>query len=113
VDLETIPLFVRAGAVLPMGPVRQYTSEKVDGPTELFVHPGANGAFSLYEDDGRSFDFRTGAFQRIDIAWNDRARTLSVRPRHGSATMSFLVHVVGESVSREVRFRGAPLEVKI
>src|SRR3989442_998567 len=52
VDLETIPLYVRAGAVIPLAPVKQYTEEKLDGPVTLIVHPGADGAFSLYEDDG-------------------------------------------------------------
>jgi alpha-glucosidase/alpha-D-xyloside xylohydrolase len=113
VGLETIPLFVRAGAVIPMDPLRQYTGEKVEGPVELFVHPGADGGFSFYEDDGRSFDFRKGVFQRINIVWNDSRRTLSMRPAHGSGAKKFLVHVVGESVNREVSFRGAPIEVKI
>ena len=113
VDLETIPLFVRAGAVIPMGPVRQYTTEKVDGPVELFIHPGADGRLSLYEDDGRSFDFRNGSFQRTAIAWSGRQRRLTIRPVHGSPQAKFLAHVVGESVSREISFRGAPLEVKI
>ena len=58
VDLATIPLYVRAGAILPMGPVKQYTGEQVDGPLTVHVYPGADGAFLLYEDDGQSFDYR-------------------------------------------------------
>src|SRR5262249_11958401 len=52
VDLATVPLYIRAGAILPMGPVRQYTGEEVDGPLSLRVYPGADGRFQLYEDDG-------------------------------------------------------------
>src|SRR5262249_43302284 len=52
VDLETMPLYVGGGAVVPMGPVKQYTGEKVDEPLTIAVHPGADGAFALYEDDG-------------------------------------------------------------
>src|SRR5262249_22952114 len=52
VDLATLPLYVRAGTILPLDPVRQYTGEKVDGPLTLIVHPGADGQATLYEDDG-------------------------------------------------------------
>ena len=52
VDLATMPLFVRAGGILPMGPVKQYTDEPVEGPTTLCVYSGADGHFMLYEDDG-------------------------------------------------------------
>ncbi|HEV2445939.1 MAG TPA: TIM-barrel domain-containing protein, partial [Candidatus Sulfopaludibacter sp.] len=62
VDLETTPLYVRAGTILPMGPVKQFTEEKVDAPLEITIYPGANGTFLLYEDDGRSFDYRKGAW---------------------------------------------------
>jgi alpha-glucosidase/alpha-D-xyloside xylohydrolase len=118
VDLETTPLYVRAGAVIPMGPVKQFTDEKVDGPLALWVHPGADGAFSLYEDDGKSFDFRKGEFMRVNIAWNDRQRRLSMRLANGSkmlppAKRNIVVHVAGESVTREVVFEGRPIEVKL
>ena len=51
VDLSTMPLYVRAGSIIPMGPVKQYAAEKVDGPLTLLIYPGAD-AFALYEDDG-------------------------------------------------------------
>jgi len=118
VDLATIPLFVRAGAILPMGPLKQYTGEKVEGPTELFIHPGADGAFSLYEDDGATFDFKKGAFLRIEMSWNDVRRRLVMRLARGSRAPAgtegnFRVHVVGESVARDVRFRGKLMEFKL
>jgi alpha-glucosidase/alpha-D-xyloside xylohydrolase len=82
VDLDTIPLFVRAGAVLPMGPLKQYTAEKVGVPLDVSVYPGADGSFLLYEDDGSSFDYRKGAWMGVQMAWNDarRALTLSLAP---------------------------------
>jgi alpha-glucosidase (family GH31 glycosyl hydrolase) len=115
VDLETLPLFVRAGAIIPMGPVKQYTGEKVAGPVELWVHPGDYGAFSLYDDDGISFDFRRGASRSIQMSWNDHTRTLGLqlalslrKPPPGE--VRFLVHVVGAAGSREVTFSGKPVE---
>ncbi len=118
IDLETIPLYVRAGAVIPMGPVKQYTAEKVDGPLALWVHPGADGVFSLYEDDGQTFDYRRGEFMRVDIAWNDRRRRLSLRLAKGSkllapAKRNILVQVAGESTTREVVFEGRPTNVQL
>ena len=71
VDLATMPLYVRAGAVLPLGPVKQYADEPIDEPLTLVVYPGADGTSSLYEDDGRSFDYQRGAWMRIAMGWRD------------------------------------------
>ena len=65
VDLETMPLYVRAGAIVPMGPVKQYTAEKVEGPITVTVYPGADGTFLLYEDDGSSFNYRKGEWMGL------------------------------------------------
>src|SRR5262245_33237460 len=118
VDLETIPVYVRAGAVVPMGPVKQYTWEKVDAPFTLWVHPGANGAFSWYEEDGTSFNFRKGEFMRGNIAWNDSQRRISMRLANGSKMLApnkrnIVVRVVGEQAAKDVVFEGKPLEVKV
>jgi alpha-glucosidase (family GH31 glycosyl hydrolase) len=79
VDLETIPLYVRAGAIVPMGPLKQYTAEKVDAPLDITVYPGADGSFLLYEDDGSSFDYRKGEWMGIQMAWNDARKVLSLQ----------------------------------
>ena len=78
VDLETMPLYVRAGAVVPMGPVRQYAMEPSEEPVTLEVYPGANGRFSWYEDDGASFRYRQGDFTRIECTWDDASRNLTL-----------------------------------
>jgi alpha-glucosidase/alpha-D-xyloside xylohydrolase len=117
VDLETMPLYVRAGAILPMGPVKQYTAEKVDAPLELTVHPGADGAFLLYEDDGASFDYRKGEWTGIQMAWNNRARTLSMSLAAGSKMTGparrMRVRAVGGAAAREVVFAGRAVDVKL
>jgi alpha-glucosidase (family GH31 glycosyl hydrolase) len=113
VDLETIPLYVRAGAVIPMGPVKQYTDEVIDGPLTLLVHPGADGNFSLYEDDGKTFAYRKHEFMRVNIAWNDKQRRLSMRMANGSMKRNIIVRAAGEAVTREVTFEGRPLEIKL
>ncbi|MFL6280151.1 MAG: TIM-barrel domain-containing protein, partial [Vicinamibacterales bacterium] len=84
VDLATIPLHVRAGAVLPFGPVRQYADEATDRPLSLIVYPGADGAFTLYDDDGRSFNYQRGEWMGIDMRWRDAERRLTLHLAAGS-----------------------------
>jgi alpha-glucosidase (family GH31 glycosyl hydrolase) len=84
VDLETMPLYVRAGAILPLGPVKQYTAEKVDQPCSISIYPGADGSFLLYEDDGSSFNYRKGDWMGIQMAWNDATRKLTLHLAEGS-----------------------------
>lgn len=79
VDLETIPLYVKAGAIVPLGPVKQWTEEPVESPLTLRVFPGADGQFAVYEDDGESFRYRDGEFTRIVCQWQDGERTLALR----------------------------------
>ena len=88
VDLKTIPLYVRAGAIVPTGPVKQYTAEKVDGPLDISIYPGADGEFLLYEDDGSSFDYRKGEWMGIRTAWNDARKALSLRLAAGSKMLA-------------------------
>ncbi|HEX4736509.1 MAG TPA: TIM-barrel domain-containing protein [Allosphingosinicella sp.] len=81
---ERIPLFVRAGSILPIGPALQYAAEKPEDPITLNVYTGVNGSFSLYEDDGTSLGYQSGAFSRIPIRWDERAKTLTIGARQGS-----------------------------
>jgi alpha-glucosidase (family GH31 glycosyl hydrolase) len=74
--LDTMPLFVRAGSILPTGPVRQYVSEASNEPVRLTIYPGADGSFRLYDDDGLSFAYEKGAFALVDLKWDDANRTL-------------------------------------
>ena len=86
VDLATVPLYVRAGTVLPLGPVRQNLSSGGTGAVELRVYPGADGEARLYEDDGETFDYRQGRFELTQFVWNDRRRQVSAASgREGAA----------------------------
>jgi len=118
VDLATMPLYVRAGAVIPMVPIKQYTEEKVDGPLTLWVHPGSDGACTLYEDDGKTFNYRRGEFMRLELTWSDRDRVLKVRLAKGSRmlppmTRNLEVRVANEAVTKAVVFEGRPVEVRV
>ncbi|MGH9533721.1 MAG: glycoside hydrolase family 31 protein [Terriglobales bacterium] len=81
--LGTEPLFVRAGAILPLGPDLQYAMQKPWNPIELRVYRGANGHFTLYDDDGLTYDYAHGAYATIPITWDDASQTLTIGRRHG------------------------------
>jgi alpha-D-xyloside xylohydrolase len=95
---ERMPLFVRAGAIIPMGPVQQYVDQSPDSPITLRIYTGANGQFSLYEDDGRSEQYRRGAFSRIPITYNDATGILTIGARAGAGW-------VGMPASRAIHVR--------
>jgi len=81
---ETMPLFVRAGAMIPAGPDVQSTAENPQGPLTLHVFTGADGRFTLYEDHGTDMGYARGEFARIGIIWDDAARTLTLDTREGA-----------------------------
>jgi alpha-glucosidase (family GH31 glycosyl hydrolase) len=89
VDLATMPLYVRAGGIIPLDPVRQYTSEPAPEPTTLNIYPGANGSFTLYDDDGVSLDYRKDIATWTRFNWDDRANTFTMEPgaRSGSKAL--------------------------
>ncbi len=81
---DSMPLYVRAGSIVPFGPELQYTTESAADPITLFVYAGADGAFTLYEDDGRTYQYEKGKFARIPIRWKDAAKTITIGQREGS-----------------------------
>lgn len=84
--IDSLPLYVRAGSIVPMGPVVHYAEEKPGAPLELRVYRGADGAFTLYEDDGNSYSYEKGEYAEIPIAWNEAAKKLTIGARKGSFT---------------------------
>jgi len=80
---DSMPLYIRAGSIIPFGPVMQYTGEKPADPITLYVYTGADGKFTLYEDDGLTYDYEKGAFAEIPLQWRQAAGTLTVGQREG------------------------------
>jgi alpha-glucosidase len=74
---DEIPAFVRAGTILPLGPVIQHTDELPGGPLDVQVYPGANATFTLAEDDGQTTAYKTGQERHVTFTWDDSTRTLS------------------------------------
>jgi len=118
VDLETMPLFVRAGAVIPMGPIRQYVDEPTDEPLTLVVYPGANATSTMYEDDGKTFEYRRGAWMKVTMAWEDVTKRLTLALAPGSrmqppARRTINVRIAGTTVAKSVMFTGQTVTVQM
>ncbi len=115
VDLESVPIYVRAGSILPLGPVKQHTDEKSDQPLSISIYPGANGSFLLYEDDGKSFNYRKGEWMGIRLSWNDARRVLTLRLADGSTMLPPLrrrIEMKLGEVKRQAEFDRRPLDVQ-
>jgi alpha-D-xyloside xylohydrolase len=101
---ERMPLFVRAGSIVPTGPAVQWTGEQPDGPIVLHVFTGADGAFSLYEDDGITPGYKSGKFARVPVRWDEASGTLTIGAREGGCpgmpgkrAVSVRFHVPGKA----------------
>ena len=125
---DAMPLHVRAGSVVPFGPELQWTGEKPADPVTLFVYTGADGSFTLYEDDGLSYGYEKGAFSRIPLRWDERQRTLTIGRREGwfpgvLEKRRFLIVFVTRTkpvgfsfeapAQRAVEYAGTPVAVKL
>lgn len=82
--ISRMPLYVRAGSIIPLGPEIEYANEKPNGPIELRVYTGADGSFDLYGDEGDSYDYEKGAHATIPIQWNESTHTLTIGDRVGN-----------------------------
>jgi alpha-D-xyloside xylohydrolase len=82
--LNRFPLYVRAGSIVPLGPVVQYATEKPDAPYEIRIYPGADARFTVYEDDNETYNYEKGQYAAYELTWNDAAKTLTVGDRQGS-----------------------------
>ena len=83
-QLDRVPMFVRSGSIVPIGPVMQYVGEKQWDNLELRVYPGANATFTLYEDEGDNYNYEKGVYAVIPISWTERTRTLTIGERKGT-----------------------------
>ena len=81
--IETIPLYVRAGSIIPMGPYLQYATEKGADPIEIRVYTGANADFVLYEDENDTYDYESGKYSTITMSWNEAKKTFTIKDRNG------------------------------
>ena len=81
---DHIPVYVREGSIVPMGPDIEYTAQEQDGSLMIYIYGGKDGAFTLYEDDGLTYAYEKGSYSNIPLKWDDAARTLTIGAREGS-----------------------------
>ena len=125
--LDKIPLFIKAGSIVPMGKFIQYTGQKSADALEIRVYPGANGQFDLYEDEGDNYDYEKGSYTIIPLNWDDQNQTLTIGDKQGNYPGSlkervFNVVLVNElegvgidigNITKHVVYSGKKTEVSI
>ncbi len=81
---EHIPLFVKAGSILPLGKAVQHTGESLDAPWEIRIYPGADAHYTVYEDEGSNYNYEQGKYSTYDLSWDDKKQVLTISDRKGS-----------------------------
>lgn len=118
--IDYIPLYIKAGSVMPVGPDVQYAEQKKWDNLLLRIYPGADAEFTLYEDENDNYNYEKGAYSTITFKWNDKNRTLSITDRTGSfagmlKNRTFQLAVVGEKSksAKTVKYKGKKVSVKL
>ena len=115
VDIETIPVYVKGGSIIPTGPQKQYVAEKSEEPIVINIYPGADASFTLYEDEGINYNYEKGAYSNIEMDWDDESHTLTIDKREGSFTgmqknRKFTVNLMGQT--QTVDYNGKEVTVR-
>lgn len=114
--IDKIPLMVKSGSIIPMGPFIQYSDEKPADPIELRVYPGADGTFTLYEDENDNYNYEKGVYATIAFHWDDAKRQLMIDARKGSfpgmlKVRTFNVVIVGKDHGTGIEIADKPDKV--
>ena len=115
-SFDRVPMFVRAGSILPLGPEMQYVGEKSWDNLELRVYPGADATFTLYEDEGDGYNYERGVYTTIPICWDNASHQITIGQREGSypgmlQQRQFVV-TFPDGTSQTVAYNGAPVSVQ-
>ncbi len=112
--LDSLPVLVKAGAIVPTGPVKQYAEEPTTDPVTLTVYPGDDGDFTFYDDDGISFAYERDDFEQIAMHWNNASRRLTLHLGKGlrKKTRSFKVQLAGGK-ERMIEVGAQPVDVTL
>lgn len=117
VDLSIMPIYVRAGGIIPVDPVRQYTGEAVNEPTTIRIFPGADGEFELYNDDGISLKYLQGKTTITRFIWNEKRNRLTIEPvsdnymADKTSGRNFIIELAGKKKTEMVTYKGHRISV--
>lgn len=118
--IDEIPLYIKAGSIIPFGPQVQYATEKKWDNLEIRVYPGANGEFTLYEDENDNYDYEKGIYSTINFTWNDAKKMLTINDRKGSfpgmlTTRKFNIVIVaaGNKFDKVATYKGKKISIKL
>jgi alpha-D-xyloside xylohydrolase len=118
--IDEIPLYIKAGSIIPFGPQVQFATEKKWDNLEIRVYPGANGEFSLYEDENDNYNYEKGAFSTITFTWNDASKSLTINNRKGSfpgmitsRKFNIIVIAAGKKIEKTVTYTDKKVVVKL
>jgi alpha-D-xyloside xylohydrolase len=114
--LDTIPIFVRAGSILPLGPQINHTEEQPQGKVCLQIYPGQDGAFTLYQDEGDNYNYEKGSFSTIRLRWEENRKRLIIEERQGSfpgmkKVLEFCVSLMEDGNERQIVYNGNQLTI--
>lgn len=115
-SIDNIPLYIKAGSIIPLGPKVQYATEKKWDNLEIKVYAGADGAFTLYEDEFDNYNYENGVYTEIPFVWNNGARKLTIGERKGNyegmlSNRTFTI-VLQDGTAKKVSYNGQKLDVK-
>jgi alpha-D-xyloside xylohydrolase len=119
VPVDVMPVYVKAGSIIPSSTAVQYASEKNWDRLELRIYPGASAEFDLYEDENDGYAYEKGIFSIIKIQWNDAARTLTLADRQGEfpgmlKRRTFRITLAGENkTTKEIQYNGKLITINL
>ncbi len=126
--LEVIPVYIRAGSLIPYAPLMQYTTESPEDPVNMMIFPGADADFSLYEDENDGYNYEKSAYAIIPFHWNDKEKTVTIGKRQGEfpgmlKTRNFKLTLISSVIpegfptapttEKSVKYNGAEISVKV
>ena len=125
--LDTMPLYVRSGSIVPIGPDISYADERPNATLELRIYPGQSGSFTLYEDEGDNYNYEQGHFAMTQLSWDEEKRCLTIHDREGiypemSSSREFRIIIVDAlqnsllselSSVRTVRYEGQEINIEL
>ncbi|WP_179950039.1 glycoside hydrolase family 31 protein [Lutibacter citreus] len=118
-SLNTLPIFVKEGTILPYGPKRQYATEETNEPITLKIYPGKDAEYTLYFDDNESYDYEKGVYSEINISYSELTKTITLENGAGNYLdfsknkMKFKVEVIGTGIKSEIQFEGKTIQKKL